>query len=98
MRCDAASGGASPQSCCPLPCNNSLHHGAPPLCHPTPALPPCQVRERDWCNVLTAHEGDAAAYVWRLQHFSLGEHILKPPAKELVRGGQWREGASVTVE
>jgi hypothetical protein len=44
-----------------------------------------QVRERDWSNVLTAHEGDTAAYVWRLQHFSLGEHILRPPPKELVR-------------
>lgn len=46
-------------------------------------LLPLQVRERDWCNVLTAHEGDAAAYVWRLQHLSLGEHILRPPPKEL---------------
>lgn len=38
-----------------------------------------QARERDWCNVVTAHEGDPAAYTWRLQHFVLGEHILKPP-------------------
>ena len=37
-----------------------------------------QVREKDWCNVITAHHGDSAAYTWRLQHFTLGEHVLKP--------------------
>ena len=40
-----------------------------------------QTRERDWANVITAHEGDAAAYTWRLQHFTLGEHVLQPAAK-----------------
>lgn len=44
------------------------------------ALDACEVRERDWANVITAHEGDCAAYVWRLQHFTLGEHILRPPS------------------
>lgn len=39
----------------------------------------CPVRERDWCNVLTAHEDHAAAYVWRLQHFCLGEAVLGLP-------------------
>lgn len=43
------------------------------------ALDACTVRERDWANVLTAHEGDAVAYVWRLAHFTLGEHELAPP-------------------
>ena len=38
-----------------------------------------QVREKDWCNVITAHQGDSAAYTWRLQNFTLGEHVLKPP-------------------
>ena len=37
-----------------------------------------QVRERDWCNVLTAHRGDTAAYTWRLQHFTLGDNMLQP--------------------
>ncbi len=37
-----------------------------------------QLRERDWCNVITAHEGDSAAYTWRLSHLSLGEHVLRP--------------------
>ncbi|GAX75096.1 hypothetical protein CEUSTIGMA_g2540.t1 [Chlamydomonas eustigma] len=38
-----------------------------------------QVRERDWSNVITAHEGDPVAYVWRLQNFTIGEHRLVPP-------------------
>ncbi|BDA46919.1 probable guanine nucleotide-binding protein subunit beta-like protein at C-terminar half [Coccomyxa sp. Obi] len=42
------------------------------------ALDACQLRERDWCNVITAHEGDSAAYTWRLSHLSLGEHVLRP--------------------
>jgi U3 small nucleolar RNA-associated protein 21 len=46
------------------------------------ALDTCDVRERDWANVLTAHEGDAAAYVWRLADGALGEHVLAPPPRE----------------
>ncbi|KAK9786275.1 hypothetical protein WJX73_004830 [Symbiochloris irregularis] len=42
-------------------------------------LDACQARERDWCNVVTAHEGDSAAYTWRLQHYTLGQHVLRPP-------------------
>jgi hypothetical protein len=37
-----------------------------------------QIRERDWCNVITGHEGDPAAYLWRLQHFTLGDAVLLP--------------------
>lgn len=40
-----------------------------------------QLRERDWANVLTAHEGDPSAYTWRLSHLTLGEHVLRPPRK-----------------
>ena len=40
------------------------------------------MRERDWANVITAHEGDTSAYTWRLQHFTLGEHVLRPAAKK----------------
>ena len=29
--------------------------------------------------MVTAHEGDCAAYTWRLQHFALGDQVLKPP-------------------
>ena len=40
-----------------------------------------QLRERDWANVITAHEGDPLAYTWRLSHLTLGEHVLQPPNK-----------------
>ena len=42
-----------------------------------------QLRERDWANVITAHEGDPSAYTWRLSHLTLGEHVLRPPSKKL---------------
>ena len=56
-----------------------------------------QVRERDWCNVVTGHEGDPVAYIWRLQHFTLGEHQLLPPKEELAGGG-WGWGVGVCVK
>ncbi|KAF3783674.1 WD repeat-containing protein 36 [Nymphaea thermarum] len=37
-----------------------------------------EIRERDWCNVVTCHMDTPYAYVWRLQNFVLGEHILSP--------------------
>lgn len=48
------------------------------------SLDACDVRERDWSNVISAHEGDSAAYVWRLQNYALGEHVLTPPPKEVL--------------
>lgn len=51
------------------------------------ALDSCDVRERDWSNVLTAHEDDTSAYVWRLQRYAIGEHVLTPPPKELQLNG-----------
>lgn len=51
--------------------------------HPPACTYAAQVRERDWCNVITAHDGDTSAYTWRLQHFTLGEATLAPPAAEL---------------
>ena len=55
-----------------------------------PALRLClnvfQLRERDWANVITAHEGHTAAYTWRLSHLTLGEHVLKPPKKKVQAG------------
>ena len=45
-----------------------------PIFYPyLPARP--QVRERDWSNVITAHEDDTRAYVWRLQKYTLGEWV-----------------------
>jgi U3 small nucleolar RNA-associated protein 21 len=57
------------------------------------ALAAQEARERDWANVVTAHEGDATAYTWRLAHFTLGEARLVPPPAEL--GG--RPAAPVTA-
>lgn len=48
------------------------------------ALAAAEARERDWANVITAHEGDPTAYTWRLQHFTLGEARLRPPPSELA--------------
>ncbi|XP_047321422.1 U3 small nucleolar RNA-associated protein 21 homolog [Impatiens glandulifera] len=45
---------------------------------PVIAFDVAEIRERDWCNVVTCHMDTAQAYVWRLQNFVLGEHILKP--------------------
>ena len=42
---------------------------------------PAEIRERDWCNVVTCHMDTPRAYVWRLQNFALGEHILTPSAE-----------------
>lgn len=44
-------------------------------------LDACDVRERDWSNVITAHENDPVAYVWRIQRFAQGEFALSPPPR-----------------
>lgn len=46
---------------------------------PVTAVAACQLRERDWCNVVTAHAAAPAAYAWRLVDGALGEHVLTPP-------------------
>ncbi|WOG96203.1 hypothetical protein DCAR_0415536 [Daucus carota subsp. sativus] len=45
---------------------------------PVVAFDAAEIRERDWCNVVTCHSDTAQAYVWRLQNFVIGEHILTP--------------------
>ncbi|KAJ8753135.1 hypothetical protein K2173_017699 [Erythroxylum novogranatense] len=45
---------------------------------PVIAFDCAEIRERDWCNVVTCHVDTTQAYVWRLQNFVLGEHILRP--------------------
>ncbi|CAH9085598.1 unnamed protein product [Cuscuta epithymum] len=45
---------------------------------PVLAFDVAEIRERDWCNVVTCHMDTTQAYVWRLQNFVLGEHILRP--------------------
>lgn len=55
---------------------------------PVLALDTCDVRERDWSNVLTSHADDTRAYVWRLQKYALGEWVLFPPPKQLAGAEQ----------
>uniref|UniRef100_A0A0D6QUZ2 Uncharacterized protein n=1 Tax=Araucaria cunninghamii TaxID=56994 RepID=A0A0D6QUZ2_ARACU len=45
---------------------------------PVIAFDAAEIRERDWCNVVTCHLDDPCAYTWRLQNFVIGEHILRP--------------------
>ncbi|CAJ2665196.1 unnamed protein product [Trifolium pratense] len=45
---------------------------------PVIAFDCAEIRERDWCNVVTCHMDTVQAYVWRLQNFVLGKHILTP--------------------
>ncbi|EPS64844.1 hypothetical protein M569_09935, partial [Genlisea aurea] len=45
---------------------------------PVIAFDLAEIRERDWCNVVTCHMDTVQAYVWRLQNFVIGEHILSP--------------------
>lgn len=40
-----------------------------------------QIREKDWCNLITCHESDCAAYLWSIKDSALGEHKLIPPGK-----------------
>ena len=49
---------------------------------PVQALAFSELRERDWCNIVTAHEGEVSAYTWRLGKFALGEYLLQPPERE----------------
>lgn len=59
-----------------------------------------QLRERDWANVLTAHEGDPSAYTWRLSHLTLGKHVLRPPRKKAKAGttSHWLTMKSYSAE
>lgn len=41
------------------------------------------MRERDWANAITAHEGDHRAYTWKLRDYSIGEHVLTVPANKM---------------
>lgn len=44
----------------------------------------CSLRENEWCNVVTAHEGATCAYTWRLNKQALGEFTLQPPLSECI--------------
>ncbi|CAI5709122.1 unnamed protein product [Peronospora destructor] len=36
-----------------------------------------ETRARDWANVITCHENEAAAYVWRFDHRVIGKKVLR---------------------
>ncbi len=38
-----------------------------------------ETRARDWCNVITCHEGDVNAYVWKFDQRALGKVVLRQP-------------------
>ncbi|VAI81074.1 unnamed protein product [Triticum turgidum subsp. durum] len=48
---------------------------------PVIAFDCAEIRARDWCNVVTCHTDTSKAYVWRLQNFVIGEHILTPSSE-----------------
>lgn len=56
-----------------------------------------QVREKDWCNVITAHHGDTAAYTWRLQNFTLGQNVLRPPVSKKRKADSYPEAPVTAV-
>jgi hypothetical protein len=37
-----------------------------------------EIREQGWCNIVTCHLDESAAYSWRLQKFAVGKHVLRP--------------------
>ncbi|KAI9918980.1 hypothetical protein PsorP6_011975 [Peronosclerospora sorghi] len=36
-----------------------------------------ETRARDWANVVTCHENELAAYVWRFEHRAIGKKVLR---------------------
>ncbi|XP_066371765.1 U3 small nucleolar RNA-associated protein 21 homolog isoform X2 [Miscanthus floridulus] len=48
-----------------------------------------EIRARDWCNVVTCHMDTPQAYVWRLQNFVIGEHVLTPSSSTVTPIKLW---------
>lgn len=38
-----------------------------------------ELRERDWCNVVTCHAHHHAVYTWSYQDSVIGKHVLRAP-------------------
>lgn len=56
-----------------------------------------QTRERDWANVVTAHEGDPIARTWRVATSAAGHVSLIPPKERVaVAAGASRSTAAAT--
>lgn len=49
-----------------------------------------ETRERDWSNVLTCHENEMAAYVWRFENRAIGKKILRQfePSDRVTLGSE----------
>ncbi|CAK9109549.1 WD repeat-containing protein 36 (T-cell activation WD repeat-containing protein) (TA-WDRP) [Durusdinium trenchii] len=37
-----------------------------------------EARHRDWCNVISVHNGESAAFVWQLENRVIGTKVLRP--------------------
>lgn len=49
---------------------------------PIRAFAATETRARDWCNVITCHESDCNAYVWRFEDRAIGKAMLRQPGWE----------------
>lgn len=49
-----------------------------------------ETRERDWSNVVTCHENEMAAYVWRFERRAIGKKILRQfdPSNRVTPGSE----------
>uniref|UniRef100_K3W5I7 Small-subunit processome Utp21 domain-containing protein n=1 Tax=Globisporangium ultimum (strain ATCC 200006 / CBS 805.95 / DAOM BR144) TaxID=431595 RepID=K3W5I7_GLOUD len=49
-----------------------------------------ETRERDWSNVVTCHENEMAAYVWRFERRAIGKQILRQfdPSNRVTPGSE----------
>ncbi|TYZ62185.1 hypothetical protein PybrP1_004937 [[Pythium] brassicae (nom. inval.)] len=47
-----------------------------------------ETRERDWANVVTCHENEPAAYVWRFERRAIGKQVLRQfdPSERVTPG------------
>ncbi|GBG32733.1 WD repeat-containing protein 36 [Hondaea fermentalgiana] len=41
-----------------------------------------EARQRDWCNILSAHAGEGAAFTWQLENRVIGKNVLRPDGVE----------------
>jgi len=37
-----------------------------------------EARHRDWCNIISAHSGEGAAFTWSLENRVIGQNVLRP--------------------
>uniref|UniRef100_A0A7S2WDF5 Small-subunit processome Utp21 domain-containing protein n=1 Tax=Mucochytrium quahogii TaxID=96639 RepID=A0A7S2WDF5_9STRA len=37
-----------------------------------------EARQKDWCNIISAHTGESAAFTWKLENRVIGKKVLRP--------------------